>query len=356
MFLPRKLLSSVMAGITTAALTLSATAEQTIVDQGVETGKSVLVELYKFKANPTTLFQFLEAAKSKLDDQSVTFNSFVDMKDVEEVGKQIAAFDRILPKELDPLNSATAIHRIAGPSEGNLSGGAAQLDRLQTAEAERSREIQVLKQARDELATMAEDHKKTFELARDVTERVEKHVDDPAFAIAALVGGKNYPLSWLDLETELVPALSARADASKNALERFDAAIKIAENDLEGFREARHLADTLWNDPLASTAADQIQRLQHQMAKETETAIAAANQLRRQASSIRDHNAGIDAVQRLLTIGSKLATLGANAQKSEASGPADMSTSTSPNSVLLESNEKPHNDPDGQDIPLHRPN
>ncbi|MDW9478924.1 hypothetical protein GOB57_09550 [Sinorhizobium meliloti] len=318
-----------------SSLVSPADAEETIQQKFVEPTRSVLLEIYKFKANPTRLIAFLDGLKSRLNDQAAPMNSLLDMKDIEEVGRQISELDKLTPNELKPLNNASAIAEVAGPVEGDLIGGAIQLDRLQKVEAKRGTQIEELRRARDQLMALSQEHENAYDLAREISKGIEPFVDDPAFTITALVSGNNIALSWLDLETDLLPALNARADASKAAAARFAAAVELAETDLRGFQEARQFAHVLWAEPLNNTP-ETIDLLRQRMTKETQATMARANELRREANAIRSHNAGIDSVNRLLQIGGAAWLAGSGASRTD-----QLETPTTPNSLLLNRRETP---------------
>ncbi|WP_025032479.1 hypothetical protein [Bradyrhizobium sp. DOA9] len=275
----------------------------------VDSAVSILAELNKHTPESSRIVQFFSGVSKWLSDQTKPSKSFLDYKDVERVRVDIEKLDKLSPAQLEPLMSRPSLRRFATAGETTVISGSAELRKMQQAVDVRRNEIHALERQRDDLTRTREAYATTEATAREVADRIGRELGNVPLNIVVLFEGHSLPMSWYDLSQELQPALWDRVRAADAALKRYDAEIASAERDLKTFTEAREALDRIWNVPVAASSPSAIGDLQVKMKNDIQATVTSANEMRKEAAAIRDHNARIAAIQKLMSIGKNLGDL-----------------------------------------------
>ncbi|MBA7465639.1 hypothetical protein ES707_00809 [subsurface metagenome] len=269
---------------------------------------SILVELNKHSSQSSRIVRFFGGLKSWLSDQTRTFSSALDYKDVERIRTDIVALDKLAPPKLDSLLDRGQMRTFA-KSEGTIVSGAAELRKMYDAADLRDTEIRRLREQRESLAHNRDVYASSEDTVRGLADKLGNEIGNVPFNIAFLYKGKSLPMSWYDLSEELRPALADRVSAADAAIKRYNAEIANAERDLSTFNELRSAIGRMWNGSTLAPSQIEIDSLRQKVRNETEHTLRSADQMRREAAEIRDHNAKIDAIQRIMSLGSSLGDL-----------------------------------------------
>ncbi|MHB9446434.1 hypothetical protein ACYG9R_06635 [Mesorhizobium sp. RSR565B] len=303
--------------------------------------------------------------------KTVTDKTFVSDKDLEQLDTDRRTLDQVEPPLPESLNSRATYEKIAGETDGTVQGGLDQLDRLREASKTRSDEITKLKSDREKVAELEGQYGDAVVTAEKLSKESDKLVGDfPIEFTSQLATGQSFGLSWLTYSTEVIPALQDRHDAAKAAVARYDTVIAAAEKDLKGFDASREYAGKVWTEVASSvTGLDptaigglssvQLQAMARAIAEGNAATLKAAEELRKEAEAIREHNASISRIQMIVNLGrlglsaadnsgNKSAETSATPNSIRIDPPPQMDTSSTPNSIRIDPPLQPDTSPTTQ--------
>lgn len=245
--------------------------------------------------------------------ETVSDKNMIRDEDLERMDTERREMDKAMPPTLAPMNDRGAYTKIVGDIDApaTYESGLEELKKLDAAGQQREKLIKQLETNREELDKVAQRYQQDADSGAKISEGlnklVEKHPELDAFFV--LTGNGYLSLTALGYETEFLPGLIDRASAAKDAVNRYDKAIKAAKDDLKSFNDLKSFFRRMYSfDPSAVDAqnlnpqgvdmnpgavAKLLEQAKEATAKVQETAAA----LQAEADRINAHNAGISRFQ-----------------------------------------------------------
>jgi hypothetical protein len=277
-----------------------------------ELGLKTLFDIVKaIKARESSLIRALDKVKENVE--RALPNSLMDETALKQLEDDAIKLNKLVPQPLSAMNNKETIERIArGPkNRGTLIGASEELQRLERAGRSRAAEIERYKQLRADLRALRSKYEQTAQAARKLSDKIGELASKPTIEFFSRLTGRSVALSWVDFETELVPALQKRQEAAGRALVRLDEVITTAEKDLRGFNESRMYANAIFAEHVGSatglspsavpgTSTVKLNEIRRAMDEDTKATMDLSTKMREEASQIRQWNAGISQYQAML--------------------------------------------------------